>query len=89
MSALHFDTPFERRIVEPVPAVLTVSLVALILDESTLLSESALDVICIPVPILVPGLLACSVLTGVWNTDSDSVRQCSVPGIGSSPMMRR
>ncbi|SDQ61076.1 hypothetical protein [Natronobacterium texcoconense] len=65
MSALHFDSPVERRAVEPVLAALTILLAAAIVNESRLLFESVLELIWIPATILVPGLLACSVLVGV------------------------
>ncbi|WP_247002562.1 hypothetical protein [Halosolutus gelatinilyticus] len=62
MFAFHLDSPVGRRIAEPVLAVL---LAATVVNESEIPFGTVLGPVWAPVTILVPGLLALSVLVGV------------------------
>ncbi|GAB7020946.1 hypothetical protein [Halostagnicola bangensis] len=64
MDTAHRERPATRRVAEPVLAVLTVLLAAGVVTESAILFDSALGLIWLPVAILIPGLLALSVLVG-------------------------
>lgn len=64
MFAFHLDTPVGRRVAEPLLAVLAILLTAEVVDESLILFEPVLGSLWLQVTILVPGLLALSVLIG-------------------------
>ncbi|WP_222914434.1 hypothetical protein [Natrinema sp. SYSU A 869] len=65
MFAFHLDNPVGRRVAELVLAVLAILLTAEVVNESVILFETVLGLLWFPVRILVPGLLALSVLVGV------------------------
>ena len=64
MSTARLEKPAKRRVAEPVFAALAVLLAAGVVTESTILFDSVLGLIWLPAAILVPGLLALSVLAG-------------------------
>ncbi len=64
MGTAHLESPAKRRIAEPLLAALAVLLAAGVVTEPPILFDSALGLIWLPVAILVPGLLALSVLVG-------------------------
>ncbi|ELY72299.1 hypothetical protein C487_18988 [Natrinema pallidum DSM 3751] len=65
MSAFNSNSPIKRRVAEPVLAVLTIFLATGIVNESVILFNTILELLWFPVAILVPGLLALSVLVGM------------------------
>ncbi len=64
MGTAHLERPATRRVAELVLAVLAVLLAAGIVTESPMLFDSVLGLLWLPAAILVPGLLAVSVLVG-------------------------
>ncbi|ELY85371.1 hypothetical protein [Natrinema altunense] len=65
MLAFHIGSPVGRRVAEPVLAVLAVLSTVEVVTESVILFERVPGSFWFPVTILVPGLLALSVLVGV------------------------
>lgn len=65
MRALHLERPVGVRVAEPVLAVLATLLAAGVVTESAILLETIPASVWVPISILVPGLLALSVLVGV------------------------
>ncbi|MBZ6497018.1 hypothetical protein [Natrinema longum] len=65
MFAFYLESPVGRRVVEPVLAVLALLLADGVVNDSAILFETVPGPLWVPVIILVPGLLALSVLAGV------------------------
>ncbi|ELY73865.1 hypothetical protein [Natrinema pallidum] len=64
MFAIGLNSPVERRVAEPILAVLSILLMAGVVNESVILFDTILELLWFPVTTLIPGLLAFSVLVG-------------------------